>query len=60
MKIEAVTVCIDFADKLKKIVTNNQRLDNWVIATHESDTETIKVCENNDINYILSEQKWRI
>ena len=56
MKIEAVTVCIDFADKLKKIVVNNHKLDNWVIATHESDKETIKVCENNDINYILSER----
>ena len=42
MKIEAVTVCVDFADKLKQVISNKNKLDRWVIATHTSDNDTIQ------------------
>lgn len=56
MKIEAVTVCIDFADKLKQVISNKNKLDRWVIATHTSDNDTINLCIENNIEYICSDR----
>lgn len=56
MKIEAVTVCIDFADKLEKIISNKSKLDRWIIVTHESDLDTIKLCQKNDIEFVCSKR----
>ena len=56
MKIEAVTVCIDFSDKLEKVISNKSKLDRWIIVTHESDLDTIKLCQKNDIEFVCSKR----
>ena len=43
MKLEAVTVCIDFSKQLEQCISNKHLFDRWVISTHESDYNTIKV-----------------
>lgn len=56
MKIEAVTVCVDFSEKLEKIILNKKKLDRWVIVTHESDKDTINVCKKFKLEYICSKK----
>jgi hypothetical protein len=54
MKIEAVTVCVDYSHYLSKVISNKDQLDRWVIVTHESDKDTIQLCVDNDIEYVCS------
>jgi len=54
MKIEAVTVCIDFASRLKHCVGNKNLFDDWIVVTHGSDSETIELCKKNKIKFICS------
>tara|TARA_B100000242_G_C43018378_1_gene473753 strand:- start:408 stop:1076 length:669 start_codon:yes stop_codon:yes gene_type:complete len=56
MKIEAVTVCIDFADKLQNVISNKNKLHRWLIVTHESDFDTISLCKKYNIEYICSKR----
>ena len=53
MKIDTVTVSIDYSDYLKKIISNKELLQNWLIITHKDDNKTIKVCkDNNNVNHV--------
>lgn len=54
MKIEAVSVCINYSHVLKYCLDNKKYLDNWIIVTVEDDTDTINLCKENSINYIFS------
>ena len=54
MKLEAVTVCIDFSKQLEKCVSNKHLFDRWVIATHETDHDTIQLCKKHNIEYVCS------
>ena len=56
MKIEAVTVSVDYSRWLRQVVSNKDKFDRWIIATHESDRDTIRVCEDNGIEYVCSER----
>ena len=56
MKIEAVTVCVDYSHYLSKVISNKDKLDRWVIVTHESDKDTIQLCVDNDIEYVCSKK----
>ena len=56
MKIEAVTVCVDYSQYLAKVISNKDKLDRWVIVTHKSDTATIKLCVDNGIEFICSKK----
>ena len=56
MKIEAVTVCVDYSQYLKKIISNKNKLDRWVIVTHKSDKDTIKLCKKENIEFVLSKK----
>ncbi len=56
MKIDAVTVSIDYSDYLLKILSNKEILDNWLIITHKDDKSTIKICKDNKLDYIYSEK----
>ena len=56
MKIDAVTVSIDYSDYLQKIISNKELLDNWLIVTHKDDKKTIKVCKDNKLNFIYSQK----
>ncbi len=55
-KIEAITVSINYSDYLSQIISNKEKLDRWIIVTHEDDSDCIKVCEDNDIEYICSKR----
>lgn len=56
MIIEAVTVCIDFADKLQNVISNKNKLNRWLIVTHESDVDTIALCKKYSLEYICSKR----
>ena len=59
MKINTVTVSIDYSDYLSKIISNKEILENWLIITHKDDTKTIRVCKNNKLDYICSESIYK-
>ena len=52
--INAVTVCINFSHYLKHCISNKRFFKRWVIVTHKDDTDTIKLCEKHNLEYILS------
>jgi len=56
MKIDAVTVSIDYSDYLLKIISNKEILNSWLIITHKDDSKTINICKDNNIEYIYSEK----
>ena len=39
-----------------KVLSNKDKLDRWVIVTHESDNDTIQLCIDNDIEYVCSKK----
>jgi cellulose synthase/poly-beta-1,6-N-acetylglucosamine synthase-like glycosyltransferase len=59
MNIEAVTVCIDFSKQLKQCISNKYLFNRWIIATHKTDLNTIKLCEEHNIEYVCSERVFR-
>ena len=59
MKIDTVTVSIDYSDYLSKIISNKEILENWLIITHKDDTKTIRVCKDNKLDYICSENIYK-
>ena len=56
MKVEAITVCIDFSKKLEKCISNKHLFDRWIIVTHESDQDTINLCKKNKIEFVCSKR----
>ncbi len=56
MKLEAVTVCVNYGDFLRETAAHNAHLfDRWVIVTRPSDLETREVCRQHALEVILSE-----
>ncbi len=55
MKIEAVTVCVDYSDHLKCCLDNREKLDRWLIITYSKDINTIKLCEDEGLEYITTD-----
>ena len=53
MKIEAVTVSVNYSDYLSKCISNKEKLDRWIIVTHEQDIKCINLCKSNNIEYVL-------
>jgi len=57
MKIEAVSVCVNYSDYLKvSLPINKQILDRIVIVTRSDDYETIKVCKENNVECIATDE----
>jgi hypothetical protein len=52
--IYAVTVCVNYAHLFKHCIPNKRFFKRWVIVTVEEDKDTIKLCEDNDLEYIFS------
>lgn len=53
--IEAVTVCVGYADFLKVTARyNRQHFDHWVVVTSKQDTETQEVCRRYGIKCVLT------
>ena len=55
-RIDAVTVCVNYADYLQHVISNKECFDSWTIVTVEQDRETIAVCEANNIDYLFSDR----
>lgn len=56
MKIEAVTVSVDYSEWLRKCVGNKDKFDRWVIVTVKDDIDTQRICKENDIECVVSER----
>lgn len=55
MRLEAVTVCVNYADFLEVTARTNRGLfDRWVIVTKESDEHTREVCRRYDLETVLT------
>ncbi len=56
MHIAAVTVCINYSRDLAYCVGNRKLLDQWLIVTSADDNDTIRLCEEHNIDYIFSQR----
>ena len=57
MRIEACLVCVDYSDYLiHTLPRNKDYFDDIVVVTVERDKDTQKVCEDNDVKFVLSER----
>ena len=54
MKLQAVTVCIHYADYLECILANRRHFDRWVIVTVPGDVATVGLCARHGIEVVLS------
>tara|TARA_Y100000114_G_scaffold116349_1_gene110612 strand:- start:193 stop:978 length:786 start_codon:yes stop_codon:yes gene_type:complete len=53
--IHAITVCVNYSHLLKyTIISNKHFFKRWVIVTHETDLDTIKLCKKHNLEYIFS------
>lgn len=60
LKLEAVTVCIGYADFLREIIPHNVPvLDRWIIVTEDSDEETRDLCRRHSIQTLLTKDQHR-
>ena len=60
MYIEAVTVCVGYADFLAEaIACNIGLLDRWIVVTSENDRATRELCRRHSIHTLLSEDHLR-
>lgn len=56
LPIEAVTVCVDYADFLREIAPHNRPLlDRWIVVTRPQDEATRRVCGRHSIECVLTE-----
>ena len=53
--IHAITVCVNYSHLLKyTIIANRHFFKRWIIVTHETDLDTIKLCKKHNLEYIFS------
>lgn len=58
MNIEAVTVCIDYADYLACVIERNAKsVDRWIVVTEERDMATRDLCRKHGVEVVLSDRK---
>ena len=54
MKLQAVTICINYADYLECIVANRRQFDRWVVVTVPADAATAAVCARFGLEVVFS------
>ncbi len=54
MFLQAVTVCINYADYLESIIANRHHFDRWLVITCGEDTETQRLCATHGIECRVS------
>jgi hypothetical protein len=60
VKIEAVTVCVGYADFLREAIPYNlPHLDRWLIVTDSSDVETREVCRQHNLEFLSTDDFYR-
>ena len=52
--IHAITVCVNYAHLFKHCIANKRFFKRWLIVTAEHDIDTIRLCEENNLEYIIS------
>lgn len=56
MRLEAVTVCVGYADFLAETAKHNRfHFDRWVIVTTPEDAETIELCRRRNLEVVVTE-----
>lgn len=57
MRVEAVTVCVGYADFLTETAKHNRHLfDRWVIVTRPDDKATLEVCKQHNLQAMTSRE----
>jgi cellulose synthase/poly-beta-1,6-N-acetylglucosamine synthase-like glycosyltransferase len=56
MKINGITVCVDYSDMLELTIPNRHLFDKWTIVTIERDTPTIDLCKKFDLHCVFSDR----
>ena len=56
VKVDAVTVCVNYADFFQHTVDNRHCFDTWLIITVPEDHDTIDICKQYDIKYCFSDR----
>ncbi len=60
MRIEAITVCVDYADFLKAVAPHNlPHFDRWVIVTTPEDEETRSACRALSLECVTTREFYR-
>ena len=54
MKVDAITVSIDYSDYLEQIVSNRDKFFRWLIVTHQSDKKTIDILNEKGCKLALT------
>lgn len=54
MKLQAVTICINYSDYLGCVLGNRRHFDRWIIMTIEGDTKTQSLCDAHGIECFTS------
>ena len=54
VKLQAVTICINYADYLECIVANRRHFDRWVVVTVPGDAATATLCARHGIEVVFS------
>jgi hypothetical protein len=59
MRIEAITVCVGYADFLAETLPRNRDLfDDYTVVTAKRDKDTAKVCAANDVRAVQTDVFW--
>lgn len=56
MHIEAITICINYADVLKwTLLSTHHQFNKMIVVTEENDKDTINLCQYYDVEYVIAE-----
>lgn len=60
MKIEAVSICVGYADFLREAIPYNlPHLDRWLIVTDSRDVATREVCRQHNLEFLATDDFYR-
>lgn len=60
MRIEAVTVCVDYADFLREVIPHNRiHFDRWLIVTSPRDEATRELCRKHNLECLVTEDFYK-
>ena len=54
--ITAITVCVNYAHLFKYCISNRKFFKRWIIVTTSEDKDTIKLCQENNLEYIICDE----
>ena len=59
-KIEVLVICVNYGDFLKiTLPRNKKQIEDITVITSFNDKETIDICNQNDVDYILTDELFR-